>query len=79
MYEWLIPVLTLITGALGGYLGASSKVTVLQTQMSDVLSWKKETAETLAVHNEDLIIHDVEIGRLMDKNDMHRASRQIRR
>lgn len=74
--DWIIPVLTLLTGYLGGYLGASRKVIVLETRMEDVLKWKKSATKELAQQNEDLLIHDTEIGRLCEKAGIPRARRQ---
>lgn len=74
--EWLIPVLTLLMGALGGYFGASRKVVVLETRMEDLLNWKKNAAKDIEKYNEDLMIHDIEIQRLCINAKMERASRQ---
>lgn len=76
MPDWMIPVLTLLTGYLGGYLGASRKVIILETRMEVILTWKKSATRELAQQNEDLLIHDTEIGRLCEKAGIPRARRQ---
>lgn len=79
MPDWLIPVLTLLTGYLGGYLGASRKVIVLETRMEVIIDWKKSAIRQLASHNEDLLIHDTEIQRLCETAGIPRVRRQSAR
>lgn len=79
MPEWLIPVLTLLTGYLGGYLGASRKVIVLETHMTDLLKWKEKVEKRISRHGEDLLVHDTEIDRLCEKEGLPRARRQSMR
>jgi hypothetical protein len=74
--EWLIPVLTIIAGGVGGYIGAVTKIAVLELQMREVLEWKSKATEKLSWHNEDLLIHDVEIQTLCNKSEIPRALRQ---
>jgi hypothetical protein len=80
MPDWVIPVLTFVCGAVGGYSGASRKMIVIESKVNELCEWMKQQAiPKIASHNEDLIIHDVEIQQLMAKNSLPRASRQINR
>lgn len=79
MPEWLIPVLTFMTGGLGGYLGASRKVIVLEARVADLLYWQKGVDRKLGQHGEDLLIHDTEIDRLCEKTGVPRVRRQLMR
>lgn len=77
MPEWLIPILTFLTGGLGGYIGASRKVVVMEVKLEELERWRQKTATMLAVHNEDILIHDVEIQAIMNKVSLPRARRQV--
>ncbi len=73
---WALPLATLITGWLGGYMGASRKIMVLEIHITELLKWRKETDEKLVEYNEDLIVHDIEIQNLSAKAGVPRAQRQ---
>ncbi len=75
--QWLIPALTMLMGAVGGYFGASRKVVVLETYLEGLLKWKEETHLQVHAHNEDLLIHDIEIQTLCAKTGVPRARRQV--
>jgi hypothetical protein len=74
--DWLVPVLTLITGALGGYLGASAKIIVLEVKVEELLKWKEKAHTSLHAYNEDILIHDIELQAIMGKTGIPRAKRQ---
>jgi hypothetical protein len=76
MAEWLIPVLTFITGGLGGYLGASQKVVVLEVHVKDLMKWRESANAKMTSYNEDILIHDIELQAVMTKLAIPRAKRQ---
>jgi hypothetical protein len=76
MPEWLIPVLTFLSGIAGGYVGARVPVVRLETQMLDLLQWKSQASDKISRYNEDLFTHDVELQQVMVKLDLPRVSRQ---
>jgi hypothetical protein len=76
MPEWLIRVLTFVTGGLGGYIGASRKVIVLEMKVEDLLKWKEKAHTSLHAYNEDILIHDIELQTIMSKTGIPRAKRQ---
>jgi hypothetical protein len=78
--DWVIPVLTFGSGVLGGYAGASRKISLLESKVDELCQWmKKEAVPKLTEHNEDLLIHDIEIQQICAKNGIPRASRQLNR
>jgi len=78
-WQWLIPVLTWVMGAWGGYMGASRKVMVLETNLNALLTWKTAADRHLTEHNEDILVHDIEIQALCLKTGVPRARRQMLR
>ena len=76
MPEWLIPVLTFITGGLGGYIGASRKVIVMEVHIKDLMKWRDSANSKLSAYNEDILIHDIELQAVMTKLAIPRAKRQ---
>lgn len=76
MPEWLIPILTFLSGVAGGFVGARVPVVRLETQMADVLKWKEGIQTRVGNHNEDLFTHDVELQQLMAAANLPRVSRQ---
>jgi hypothetical protein len=76
MPDWLIPVLTFLTGGLGGYLGASGKVIRLEMEVKELISWRRKAQRKLDLYGEDLLIYDIELENIHVKLDMQRAKRQ---
>lgn len=76
MPDWLIPVLTFITGGLGGYLGASGKVVRLETKMEELLHWRRKAQRRLDLYGEDLLVYDIELDAIHNKLDLQRTRRQ---
>jgi uncharacterized protein YqgV (UPF0045/DUF77 family) len=80
MPDWLIPsALTLVSALLGAYIGASRKLTVIEGKVDQLMNWMKHAEMKLSSHNEDILVHDIEIQSLCDKTDTPRAQRQILR
>jgi len=79
MPDWLIPVITLAAGWVGGYLGAARKIELMTMKLDELLKWKKETERTLKLYNEDLLIHDIELQASLKKLEIPRARRQMAR
>ena len=76
MPDWLIPVLTFISGIFGGFIGARVPIVRLETQMAEVLEWKGLIHRRTHDLSDDVLIHDVEIEQLCRKVGMERARRQ---
>ena len=76
MPDWLIPVLTFVSGICGGFIGARVSIVRLETQMAQVLDWKGKMARLAHVLNEDVLVHDMEIEQIARKVDIERIRRQ---
>lgn len=79
MPDWLIPVLTFLSGVFGGFIGARVPIVRLETQMTELLKWKEATHRRAYILNEDVLIHDVEIEQLSRKVGLERVRRQSMR
>lgn len=79
MPDWLLPVVTFLTGGIGGYLGASRKIEILQMKVNELLKWKRAVDRTLKLYNEDLLIHDIEMQAALKRLEIPRARRQMAR
>lgn len=79
MPDWLIPVVTFISGIFGGFIGARVSIVRLETQMAEVMKWKEVVHRRTHNLNEDVLIHDIEIEELMRKNGLDRIRRQAAR
>lgn len=76
MNDLLIPGLTLICGLAGGFAGARSAIVRLETQMEDVRKRLEHLGNRMHRHNDDLLIHDMELEGILAKLDLPRARRQ---
>lgn len=76
MNDLLIPGLTLICGLAGGFAGARGAIVRLETQMADVLKRLEILGQRGHRHNDDLLIHDMELETVLAKLDIPRARRQ---
>jgi hypothetical protein len=79
MPDWLLPVVTFLTGGIGGYLGASQKIVILQMTVRELVKWRKNAERTLKLYNEDLLIHDIELQASLKQLGIARARRQMAR
>lgn len=79
MPDWLLPLVTFLTGGIGGYLGASRKIEMLQMTINDLVKWKRSVERTLKLYNEDLLIHDIELQASLKQQGISRARRQMAR
>lgn len=76
MNDLLIPGLTLICGLAGGFAGARGAIVRLETQMEEVRKRLEGLGTKMHRHNDDLLIHDMELEAVLAKLDMPRARRQ---
>lgn len=74
--DWLIPVLTFISGIAGGFMGARGAIIRLETQMADVRTGLEKLNKTTSRHNDDLLVHDMELETALTKLDIPRVRRQ---
>lgn len=74
--EWVIPALTFASGVAGGFAGARGAIVRLETQMVDVRARLEGLYAKVNRHNDDLLIHDIEIQTALIKLDIQRARRQ---
>lgn len=79
MPDWAMPVLTLVMGWVGGYLGAARKIELMMIKLDELLKWKRATENTLKLYNEDLLIHDIELQASLKQQGIARARRQMAR
>lgn len=70
------PALSIAAAAVGGWTGVKIAVTKLEVHMEDVR--EKVTRHTTEIqrHNEDLLIHDLELESVLEKLAIPRARRQ---
>lgn len=76
MNDLIIPGLTLVCGLAGGFAGARGAIVRLETQMADVLKRLETLGHRTHRHNDDLLIHDIELEAALAKLDIPRARRQ---
>jgi hypothetical protein len=76
MNDLLIPGLTLICGLAGGFAGARGAIVRLETQMEEVRKRLEMHGTKMHRHNDDLLIHDMELETVLAKLDIPRARRQ---
>lgn len=76
MPEWLIPVLTFMSGIAGGFMGARGAQIRLETQMVDVRERIDAMHKRVSRHNDDLLVHDMELETALAKLDVPRVRRQ---
>lgn len=76
MPDWVIPVLTFISGIAGGFMGARGAIIRLETQMIDVRDRLDELHKRVNRHNDDLLVHDMEMETVLNKLDIPRVRRQ---
>lgn len=76
MVDWIIPVLTFASGVAGGFAGARGAIVRLETQMEDVRRRQESMSGKLNRHNDDLLVHDMELEGALLKLGLARARRQ---
>lgn len=80
MPEWLIPLISLIVGLVGGWVGVYVGMKVGQAKLEFQMEHVRERIETLGkrshAHNEDILIHDLELEDVMRNLDIPRKKRQ---
>jgi hypothetical protein len=76
MNDLIIPGLTLICGLAGGFAGARGAIVRLETQMEEVRKRLEILGNKTHRHNDDLLIHDLELETVLSKLDLPRARRQ---
>lgn len=74
--DLLLPGLTLLCGLAGGFAGARGAIVRLETQMDDVRNRLEAIGKKTHRHNDDLLIHDMELETVLAKLDIPRARRQ---
>jgi hypothetical protein len=78
--EWLLPtVVGLASGGVGVYIGLRIGITRLEIQMASVTTRLEMLHKRSHNHNEDLLIHDIEMDEVMRRLELPRARRQKRR
>jgi hypothetical protein len=76
MNELILPGLTLLCGLAGGFAGARGAIVRLETQMDEVRKRLEALGTRMHRHNDDLLIHDMELETVLAKLDIPRARRQ---
>lgn len=74
--ELIAPLLSIVMGGVSAYLGVRVALVRLETQMANALDRLERLHRRTSVHGEDLLIHDMEIGTVMEKLQMRREVRQ---
>lgn len=74
--QWIWPLLTLASAALGSWVAVKISVARLEVQVARAIEDIKGHRSELAQHNEDLLVHDTELELVLDKLNMARARRQ---
>ena len=76
MPDWVIPVLTFVSGIAGGFMGARGAIVRLETQMADARTGLEQLHRRVSRHNDDLLVHDMELEAALAKLDIPRVRRQ---
>jgi hypothetical protein len=76
MPEWLMPLLALLGGFSGAWIGMSSKLTRLEVEVRALTAWRERAHKQLHDHNDDLLIHDIELQTALTRLEIPRAVRQ---
>lgn len=66
----------MICGLAGGFAGARGAIVRLETQMEEVRKRLETLGHKTHRHNDDLLVHDMELESVLAKLDMPRARRQ---
>lgn len=74
--NWIIPLLSLIGGIFGAWVGVKVNIVRLETQMEDVRKRVDGIHKRLHRHNDTILIHDMEIEQAFEKLDLSRIRRQ---
>ena len=78
--EWIIPLISLVVGLVGGWVGVYVGMKVGQAKLEFQMEHVQERIEVLGkrshVHNEDLLIHDLELDDVMRNLEIPRKKRQ---
>lgn len=75
-WSFLLPILSLLGGIAGAWVGVKVNIVRLETQMEDVRERLETARNRLHRHSNDLLIHDMEIERALVKLDIPRVRRQ---
>lgn len=80
MPEWIIPAISLVVGLIGGLMGVYVGMKVGQAKLEFQMEHVRERIEVLGkrshAHNEDILIHDLELEDVMRNLDIPRKRRQ---
>lgn len=74
--QWVWPLLTLASSALGSWAAVKISVARLEVQVSRALEDIKYSRRELDQHNEDLLVHDMEIEDILSNLKIPRKRRQ---
>lgn len=80
MTEWIIPLVSLIvgltSGLVGTYVGMRLGLAKLEFHMEHVQERLEVLGKRSHIHNEDLLIHDIELEDVMRSLQLPRKKRQ---
>lgn len=74
--DWVLPLLSLIGGIFGAWVGVKVNIVRLETQMETVRERMESLHKRSHRYSNDLLIHDMEIERALLKLDIPRVRRQ---
>lgn len=75
-WSFLLPILSLLGGIAGAWVGVKVNIVRLETQMEDVRERLENARTRLHRHSNDLLIHDMEIETALVRLDIPRVRRQ---
>lgn len=73
---WLFQLLGVVGSVFGAWVAVKVSLTRLEVHMTDTMRRVDRHARKLAVHNDDLLTHDFELGTAFSKLQIPRAVRQ---
>lgn len=80
MTEWILPLVSLVVGLCGGlvgtYVGMRLGLAKLEFHMDHVRERMEILGRRSHAHNEDILIHDIEMEDVMRKLELPRKKRQ---
>lgn len=75
-WSFLVPVLSLLGGVAGAWVGVKVNIVRLETQMEAVQERVESTHKRMHRHNDTILIHDMEIEQALAQLDIPRIRRQ---
>lgn len=74
--SWIVALFTVLGSAVGAWTAVKVSVTKLEVNVGNLLSSISKHESRIATHNDDLLVHDMELESVLGKLQIPRARRQ---